>query len=79
MERSVRGEDGIEWVCVQALAGGAGSDVSGLGAGEAKTVPVVCSPSREEATVRLALPEGWEAGLSDEELLHAIAQGRAGA
>ncbi|WP_435017993.1 hypothetical protein TA3x_005620 [Tundrisphaera sp. TA3] len=79
MERRVRGQDGIEWVCVRALAAVEGDHAPAAAEGGEGTVPVVCSPSREEPTVRLALPEGWEDGLSDEELLHAVAQARIGA
>lgn len=85
MERKVRGEDGIEWACVQAFAGVAnttGSEVADEAVGHATNpdgkVPVVCTPSREEPTIRLELPLGWAARLSDEDLLHAIAQARIG-
>jgi hypothetical protein len=33
---------------------------------------VVCTPSGGARSVRLELPDGWEAGLSNDELLGAI-------
>ncbi len=86
MEREVRGEDGISWTFTQAYAGvsgTAGAEAAGRAAEQSKdqsgAVPVVCTPSREEETVRLHLPEGWVEKLSDEDLLHALAQARLGA
>jgi hypothetical protein len=86
MERAVKDEGGITWTLVRAFSGVAGSAggeaagrASGKSADEAGTVPVVCTPSREERTLRLQLPEDWAERLSDEELLHALAQARLGA
>lgn len=73
-------DDGnVRWVCVQAIGGGSGEtaeeaadrleDHEGL-------VPVVCTPSGGEQTVRIELPRGWEEGESDEELLARIAAAR---
>ena len=83
MERNVRDEDNIEWACVQAYSGvartagaEAAAEASGLTRSEAGTVPVVCTPSRAEQTMRLELPDGWAEALSDEELLQALAKAR---
>ena len=85
MERKVRDEDDIEWTCVQAYAGvartaaaGAAAEASGRTVSAAGTVPVVCTPSRAEPTVRLDLPEGWADQLSDADLLRALAAARRG-
>jgi hypothetical protein len=40
------------------------------------TVPVVCTPSGGEQSVRVELPKGWEDRMSDEDLLAAIAATR---
>lgn len=83
MERKVTDRGQVEWSCVRAYAGvaettgsGAASEAMSRTIGRAGTVPVVCTPSREEATVRLELPEGWAEELSDEELLQALEQAR---
>lgn len=77
-QREVQDADNITWTCVQALSG-----LSGQAAAEAAekiesaegTVPVVCTPSGGEQSVRLDLPTDWEE-MSDADLLRAIDQGR---
>jgi hypothetical protein len=83
LERKVRDREGIEWTCVQAYAGVAQTAAAGAAAEAADrtvsgegTVPVVCTPSGAEATVRLELPKEWAEGMSDEELLRALAEAR---
>lgn len=75
----MRGADGVTWTCVQAFAG-----LSGEAAEEAAdkvesaagTVPVVCTPSGGEQTVRVELPRDWQESLPDGELLAAIERER---
>ena len=40
------------------------------------TLPVVCTPSGGEQSVRIELPRGWAESLSDEELLREIGQAK---
>lgn len=76
--REVHDAGDIRWTCVQALSG-----LSKKAAAEAAekiesaegTVPVVCTPSGGEQSVRLDLPGDWEE-MSDEDLLRAIGEGR---
>lgn len=76
--REVHDDEDIRWTCVQALSG-----LSKKAAAEAAekiesaegTVPVVCTPSGGEQSVRLDLPSDWE-GMSDGDLLRAIDEGR---
>lgn len=78
-QREVQDAGNTRWTCVQALSGL--GDASGADAEAAAdklergdgTVPVACTPSGGEASVRIRLPRGWEEGSSDEELLSAIA------
>lgn len=71
-------DNNIRWTCVQALSG-----LSKRAAAEAAekiesaegTVPVVCTPSGGEQSVRLDLSADWEE-LSDDALLRAIDEGR---
>ena len=78
-QREAQDSDNITWTCVQALSG-----LSGEAAAEAAervedekgNVPVVCTPSGGEQSVRIELPKDWEETLSDEDLLKAIAQAR---
>jgi hypothetical protein len=80
-QREVQDEENVRWVCVQAMGG-----LSGDAADEAAdrlesdegTVPVVCTPSGGAQSVRVELPRGWEEGVSDDELLAAIAAARNG-
>ena len=74
MARELTDTDGIAWTCVQAFAGLAeGSDKT-----EAARVDgtdrlhVVCTPSGGARSVRLALEGGWDAALTDDQLLDAI-------
>ena len=77
-QREVQDADNITWTCVQALSG-----LSGQAATEAAekiesaegTVPVVCTPSGGEQSVRIDLPTDWEE-MSDADLLRAVDQGR---
>lgn len=77
-QREVQDADNTTWTCVQALSG-----LSGQAAAEAAekiesaagTVPVVCTPSGGEQSVRLDLSTAWE-GMSDADLLRAIDEGR---
>jgi hypothetical protein len=79
-QREVQDAKNIRWVCLQALA-----DVEGhtaevaavLVESDAGTVPVVCTPSGGEQTMRVELPKGWEESVSDDELLAAIMAARA--
>jgi hypothetical protein len=74
-QREIRTEDGTVWTCVQALSG-----LTGEAAKEAAEkiesdsgkVPVVCTPSGGEQSVRIELPKDWTDGLSDDDLLAAI-------
>lgn len=78
-QREVQDADNTRWTCVQALSGL--GDASGADAEAAAdklergdgTVPVACTPSGGEASVRIRLPRGWEDSTSDEALLSAIA------
>ena len=78
-QREVQDASNTRWTCVQALSGL--GDASGADAEAAAdklergdgTVPVACTPSGGEASVRIRLPRGWEESSSDEELLAAIA------
>jgi hypothetical protein len=80
-QREVQDANNTTWTCVQALSGLSG--LSGQAAAEAaekiesaeRTVPVVCTPSGGEQSVRLDLPGDWE-GMSDADLLRAVDQGR---
>jgi hypothetical protein len=77
-QREVQDADNTTWTCVQALSG-----LSEEAAAEAAekiqsaegTVPVVCTPSGGEQSVRLDLPSDWEE-MSDDALLRAIGEGR---
>jgi hypothetical protein len=79
IQREVRDSENVTWSCVQALSG-----LSGEAAEEAAervesgegTVPVVCTPSGGEQSVRIELPTGWAEQMSDEDLLTAIADAR---
>ncbi|MEA2562334.1 MAG: hypothetical protein QOH06_3838 [Acidobacteriota bacterium] len=79
IQREVQDSENVTWNCVQALSG-----LSGEAAEEAAerveseegTVPVVCTPSGGEQSVRIELPKGWDEQMSDEDLLAAIAKVR---
>jgi hypothetical protein len=75
MTRELTDAQGIAWTCVQAFAGlGGGSDKTQAARvdGSEDRLHVVCTPSGGARSVRLELPDGWEAGLSNDELLGAI-------
>lgn len=77
-QREIQDADNTTWTCVQALSG-----LSGQAAVEAAekiesaegSVPVVCTPSGGEQSVRLDLPGDWE-GMSDADLLRVVNEGR---
>lgn len=79
IQRDVQDSDNVTWTCVQALSG-----LSAQAAEEAAeriesdegTVPVVCTPSGGEQSVRIELPRDWSDRMSDEDLLSAIAKAR---
>lgn len=78
MAREITDADGIAWTCVQAFAGlGGGADKTEAARvdGSAHRLHVVCTPSGGARSVRLELPDGWEAELGDDELLSAIRAG----
>lgn len=78
-QREAQDADNVTWTCVQALSG-----LSGEAAAEAAervedergNVPVVCTPSGGEQSVRIELPKDWAETLSDDNLLKAIAKAR---
>jgi hypothetical protein len=74
MPREITDSDGITWSCIQAFAG-LGNDPDKVDAARvdgSDRLRVVCTPSGNAASVRLELPEGWEADLPDDDLLAAI-------
>ena len=74
MPREITDDDDVTWSCIQAFAG--------LGNNPEKTdaarvdgsdrLRVVCTPTGGAASVRLELHDGWEAGMSDSDLLQEI-------
>ncbi|HYG63676.1 MAG TPA: hypothetical protein VEL74_13930 [Thermoanaerobaculia bacterium] len=80
-QREVQDSGNVTWTCVQALSG-----LSGEAAAEAAekieidegTVPVVCTPSGGEQSVRIELPKDWSERMPDEELLEAIGSAKSG-
>ncbi len=78
-QREIQDSGNILWTCVQALSG-----LSGEAAAEAAekiesaegNVPVVCTPSGGEQSVRLDLPKDWAERLSDADLLAAVEAAR---
>lgn len=78
-QREVQDEDNTTWTCVQALSGLSGEAAEEAAeriASEEGKVPVVCTPSGGEQTLRLELPKDWAERMSDEDLLKAIAEKR---
>jgi hypothetical protein len=76
MAREVTDRDGITWSCIQAFAGLGNTPAKAEAArveGAPDRVQVVCTPSGGARSVRIELPEGWEEGCTDPELLAAIA------
>lgn len=75
MTRDLTDADGIAWSCVQAFAGlGGGADKTDAARvrGSDDRLHVICTPSGAARSVRLELPEAWEAELTDEQLVGAI-------
>ncbi len=74
MPREITDEDGITWSCIQAFAGlaNAPEKTDAARVGNSDRLRVVCTPSGGAGSVRLELPEGWEAGISDDDLLQGI-------
>lgn len=74
--REVTDAEQTTWSCVQAYAGvGDGEAAQALEerrAAEGRGVPVVCTPSGGEQSVRLELAHDWAATLSDDALLAEI-------
>jgi len=79
VQREVQDEQNVTWTCVQAF-GGISEAAAAAAAGKIKskrgTLPVVCTPSGGERSVRIELPTGWAESLSDRELLAAIGRAR---
>jgi hypothetical protein len=79
IQREVQDSENVTWSCVQALSGlsseAADEAAERVESGEG-TVPVVCTPSGGEQSVRVELPKGWEEQMSDKDLLAAIAAAR---
>jgi hypothetical protein len=75
IQREVQDAENTTWTCVQALSG-----LTGQAAEEAAeriesekgTVPVVCTPSGGEQSVRMELSKDWVDTMSDGDLLTAI-------
>ena len=74
MPREITDHDGITWSCIQAFAGlgNAPEKADAARVNGSDRLRVVCTPSGSASSVRLELPEGWEANMPDEELLEAI-------
>jgi len=76
-QREVQAEDGVRWVCVQALGGGddqtADTAADKLSDDEGR-VPVVCTPDGGARSVRVRLRNDWIDCLSDPELRRAITE-----
>ena len=74
MPREITDKDGITWSCIQAFAG-LGNDPEKKDAARvdgSDRLRVICTPRGNAASVRLELPDGWEAGMPDAGLLQAI-------
>ena len=78
-QREAQDSENITWTCVQALSGlseEAAAEAAERIEDEAGNVPVVCTPSGGEQSVRFDLPKDWAETLSEEDLLKAIARAR---
>jgi hypothetical protein len=78
MPREITDEDGITWSCIQAFAG-LGNDPDKMHAARVPSsdrLRVVCTPSGGAGSVRLELPEDWEARMPDSDLLQVIQKRR---
>ena len=74
MTREITDDNGVTWSCIQAFAG-LGNDPEKRDAARvdgSDRLRVVCTPSGGAASIRLELGDGWEAGIPDGDLLHAI-------
>ena len=80
MQREVTDSDNTTWTCVQAYAGlgtqGPAAALAERAAEDGKPLPVVCTPTGGAQSVRLSLAADWHAGMSDDDLLEAIAAER---
>ena len=79
IQREVQDSENVTWSCVQALSGlsgEAGEEAAERVESEEGTVPVVCTPSGGEQSVRVELAKGWEKQMSDEDLLATISKAR---
>jgi hypothetical protein len=75
-QREIQDEESTTWTCVQALSGlrgQAGAEAAERIESAEGTVPVVCTPSGGQRSVRLELPKDWAERMSDADLLEAIA------
>jgi hypothetical protein len=75
MPRDVTDEQGIAWSCVQAFAGlgrDSAKEAAARVPGTADRVRVVCTPSGGARSVRVELPQDWEASCTEEDILVAI-------
>ena len=78
-QREITDSQTTKWTCVQALAGIEGKTAKkaeNLLEGNGNKIPVVCTPSGGEQSVRLLLNAGWYEQLPDEKLIQAIEQAR---
>ena len=79
IQREVQDSENVTWSCVQALSGlsgEAGEEAAERVESEEGKVPVVCTPSGGEQSVRVELPKGWEKEMSDKDLLATISKAR---
>jgi hypothetical protein len=79
VQREVQDSGNVTWTCVQAFGGtseAAAAEAARKIESERGTIPVVCTPSGGEQSVRIELPTGWAERLSDGDLLAAIEKAR---
>jgi hypothetical protein len=79
VQREVQDAEKVTWTCVQAFGGTserAAAEAAEKIESERGTLPVVCTPSGGEQSVRIELPRDWADALSDEDLLAAIEKAR---
>ena len=72
MARELTDTDGVAWTCVQAFAGEGSDKTEAARVDGTNRFHVVCTPSGGARSVRLALEDGWDAALTDDQLLDAI-------
>jgi DNA-binding protein YbaB len=77
-ERQVQDpQNNVAWKCVQALSAISEKElVEEKIKDENGNVPVVCTPSGKEQTVRIQVQPDWLENLSDQEILSKINEGR---